>query len=183
MAQLRSMMDEPGTQREYETIFIFRPETTTDHIHEVNTRIKKIVEEDKGKVLNVANWGKRKLAYEIKNELKGTYIYWQYLGESQLVAEIERNLRMLDSVIRYYTVRVDQDVDPTARPSVIDDAGFAAAATIIPDEEDTYLGRSYDDDRVSDDDDADGEFEGDDQDEDVENDDDSAGSATEENEE
>jgi small subunit ribosomal protein S6 len=145
MMQLKSLRDAPNTQREYETIFILRSDTTSDNIQDVNSRVRKVIEELGGKVLRVDNWGKRNLAYEIRKQLKGIYLYWHYLGEAQLVAEIERNLRMLDLVIRYYSVRIDQDVNPEARPSMMDDETFLAAATIIPDEEDTYMGRSYDD--------------------------------------
>ena len=141
MAHLTSQRDVPGTQREYETIYILRPDATTEQIHDVNTRIRKVIDTAEGKLIRVDNWGKRKLAYEIKKQLKGIYLYWLYLGGSQLVAEIERNLRMLDLVIRYYTVRVDEDVNPDARPSQMDEESFAATATTVPDEEDAYLGR------------------------------------------
>ena len=74
-----------------------------------------------GKVIKVDNWGKRRLAYEVAKERKGIYLYWQYLAQPGVVEETERNLRMLDSVIRYLTVKVDEDVDVQARPSEIDD--------------------------------------------------------------
>jgi small subunit ribosomal protein S6 len=145
MAFLRSQRDVPGTQREYETIYILRPDAATEQIHDVNTRIRKIIEESGGSLIRVDNWGKRKLAYEINKQLKGIYLYWLYLGGAELVAEIERNLRMLDLVIRYYTVKIDETVDPAARPSQMDDESFAATATTVPDEEDAYLGRVQDD--------------------------------------
>lgn len=138
MAQ--SMRDEPGTQREFETIFILRPDTNQDGIQLVNTRVKGVIEQLGGRVIKLDNWGKRKLAYEIKKELKGIYLYWQYLGSSGLVQELERNLRMLDSVVRYYTTIVDGDIDPNARPSELTDETFAAAATTGPDEEEIATG-------------------------------------------
>jgi small subunit ribosomal protein S6 len=141
MEQLKSQRDVPGTQREYETIYILRPDATTEQIHDVNTRVRRVIENTGGKLIRVDNWGKRKLAYEIKKQLKGIYLYWLYLGESKLVAEIERNLRMLDLVIRYYTVKVVEGVDPEARPTQMDEESFAATATTVPDEEDAYLGR------------------------------------------
>jgi small subunit ribosomal protein S6 len=159
MAHLTSQRDVPGTQREYETIYILRPDASTEQIHDVNTRIRKVIESAEGKLIRVDNWGKRKLAYEIKKQLKGIYLYWLYLGGSQLVAEIERNLRMLDLVIRYYTVRVDEDVNPDARPSQMDEESFAATATTVPDEEDAYLGRVPDEPLGDSDDRTDGDHE------------------------
>src|SRR5262245_20382999 len=140
MALQQSMRDEPGTLREYETIFILRPDTQNDAISQVNQRIRGVIEQAGGKLLKLDNWGKRKLAYEIKKELKGIYLYWQYLGSSGLVQELERNLRMLDNVIRYYTTVVDADIDPNARPSDLTEETFAAAATTGPDEEEIATG-------------------------------------------
>jgi len=135
-----SMRDEPGTKREYETIFILRPDTNQDGIHTVNTRVRGIVDQMGGRVIKLDNWGKRKLAYEVKKQLKGIYLYWQYLGSAGMVEEIERNLRMLDNVIRYYTVKVDENVDPTARPEAISEETFTKAATTVPDEEELVTG-------------------------------------------
>ncbi len=155
MAQ--SMRDEPGTQREYETVFILRPDTNQDGIQFVNNRVRGVIESQGGKLLKLDNWGKRKLAYEVKKQLKGIYLYWQYLATSGTVEEIERNLRMLDSVIRYYTVKVDEDIDPNARPSAVDEETFNKAATTVPDEEELATGaatlpRFHDDDEEEDDD-------------------------------
>ena len=120
MAQLPSLADAPGTLREYETIYILRPDTVNDKVAEVNERVRGIIESMGGSVLNVDNWGKRKLAYEIKKELKGIYLYWQYLASPEVVAEFERNMRMLDQVIRYMTVMIGRDLTPESRPSEID---------------------------------------------------------------
>ncbi len=135
-----SMRDEPGTQREYETIFILRPDTNQDGIQLVNTRVRSVIDQMGGKLMKLDNWGKRKLAYEVKKQLKGIYLYWQYLGNAGVVEEIERNLRMLDAVIRYYTVKVDEDIDPAARPQTVDEEAFNKAATTVPDEEELVTG-------------------------------------------
>ncbi len=135
-----SMRDEPGTQREYETIFILRPDTNQEGIQTVNQRIRSIIDQMGGRLIKLDNWGKRKLAYEVKKQLKGIYLYWQFLGTSGVVEEIERNLRMLDSVIRYYTVKVDEDVNPEAKPAAVDEEAFNKAATTVPDEEELVTG-------------------------------------------
>ena len=152
MARLQSLRDTPNTSREYETTYILRPNTPNEGVAEVNTRIKGVIEGMGGKIIKVDNWGKRRLAYEVAKERKGIYIYWQYLANPGVVEETERNLRMLDNVIRYLTVKIDENVDVTARPSEIDDTSFEKAAQTAADEEDLFLSRGGDDMSSNDDD-------------------------------
>lgn len=155
MARLQSLRDKPNSAREYETIYVLRPNTTNEDVAEVNARIKGIIEGLGGKIIKVDNWGKRRLAYEVAKERKGIYLYWQYLGTAGVVEEAERNLRMLDSVIRYLTVKIDENIDGEARPSELDDTSFERAAATAADEEDMFLSRSSDETDASDDDDID----------------------------
>lgn len=141
MARLQSLRDTPNTAREYETIYILRPNTPNEGVAEVNTRIKGVIEGMGGKVIKVDNWGKRRLAYEVAKERKGIYLYWLYLAQPGIVEEAERNLRMLDNVIRYLTVKVDENVDVSARPTEIDDTSYEKAAQTAADEEDLFLSR------------------------------------------
>jgi small subunit ribosomal protein S6 len=152
MARLQSLNDVPNTAREYETIYILRPNTPNEGVAEVNTRIKGIIEGMGGKILKVDNWGKRRLAYEVAKERKGIYLYWQYLAQPGTVEECERNLRMLDSVIRYLTTKVDVNIDISARPSELDDTSFDKAAQTAADEEDLFLSRGSDESSSGDDD-------------------------------
>jgi small subunit ribosomal protein S6 len=152
MARLQSLRDKPGTAREYETIYILRPNTPNEGVAEVNTRIKGVIEGLGGKVIKVDNWGKRRLAYEVAKERKGIYLYWLYLAQPGVVEETERNLRMLDPVIRYLTVKVDEDVDVGARPTELDDTSFEKAAQTAADEEDLFLSRGSDESPSDDDD-------------------------------
>jgi small subunit ribosomal protein S6 len=153
MARLQSLKDAPNTSREYETIYVLRPNTGNEQVAEVNTRVRGVIENMGGKVIKVDNWGKRRLAYEVAKERKGIYLYWQYLATPGVVEEAERNLRMLDSVIRYLTVKVDSDIDITARPSEIDDTSYERAANTAADEEDMFLSRPSSDESNDDDDD------------------------------
>lgn len=141
MARLQSLRDTPNTSREYETIYILRPNTPNEQVAEINTRVKGIIEGMSGKILKVDNWGKRRLAYEVAKERKGIYLYWLYLANPGVVEEIERNLRMLDLVIRYLTVKVDENIDVVARPTEIDETAYDRAATTAADEEDMFLSR------------------------------------------
>ena len=153
MARLQSMRDTPNTAREYETIYILRPNTPNEGVAEVNTRIRGIIENMGGKIIKVDNWGKRRLAYEVAKERKGIYLYWQYLATPGVVEETERNLRMLDSVIRYLSVKVDENIDVGARPTEIDDTSYEKAAQTAADEEDLFLSRGGDEPSLGGDDD------------------------------
>ena len=154
MAHLPSLADAPGTLREYETIYILKPDTANDKVAELNQRVRSIIEERKGKILKVDNWGKRRLAYEIKKQLKGIYLYWLYLGSPDIVVEFERNMRMLDPVIRYMTVVVGHDVVPDERATEVTDEMYERAASTAADEEEIMLGRAdIDSDRLGGDDD------------------------------
>jgi small subunit ribosomal protein S6 len=142
MAQLQSLADAPNTLREYETIYILKADTPNDKVAELNTRVRSIIEERGGKVIKLDNWGKRRLAYEVKKQLKGIYLFWDYLGSPDIVVEFERNMRMLDPVIRYMTIVVKSDVDPGTRATEMDEDAYQKAANTAADEEEIMLGRA-----------------------------------------
>ena len=110
--------------RDYETIFILNPESNTDVVDKVAGRCQDVIGRLEGKLLRAENWGRRRLAYPVRKNPKGIYIYLRYLGYQDLVHELERNLRMLDPVIKYLTVKVDEDVNPEARPVSEEDISF-----------------------------------------------------------
>ena len=97
--------------REYETIYILRPTVKADEAAKVADRVVDAVVRHGGKITQVDNWGSRKLAYKIAKFSRGVYVYVKYIGFSGLVAEIERNLRLLEPVIRFQTIVVREDVD------------------------------------------------------------------------
>jgi small subunit ribosomal protein S6 len=100
-----------GRAREYETIYILRPNVDPDDAEKVSSRIGEVVDRLEGKLTKVDNWGKRKLAYPIDTHNRGIFVYLKYVGYSDLVHELERNLRLLDDVIRYQTVKLQDSVD------------------------------------------------------------------------
>jgi len=137
-----SSRDMAGRKREYETIYILRPDSTSDVIAQVNQKVRGVIEAGGGVLLKIDNWGKRKLAYEVKKQLKGIYLFFSYLGTAGLLEEVERNLRLTDSVIRYYSVKIAENVDPAARTSEFTEEAFTKAATPGPDEEEIATGQA-----------------------------------------
>ncbi len=97
--------------REYETIYILRPTVKADEAAKVAERIVEVVDRLGGKITQVDNWGSRKLAYKIAKFSRGIYVYVKYVGFSDMVAEIERNLRLLEPVIRFQTIQLRDEVD------------------------------------------------------------------------
>jgi small subunit ribosomal protein S6 len=140
--RLGSARDMAGRKREYETIYILRPDSTSDVIAQVNQKVRGVIESGGGTLLKIDNWGKRKLAYEVKKQLKGIYLFFSYLGTAGLLEEVERNLRLTDSVIRYYSVKIAENVDPAARTSEFTEEAFTKAATPGPDEEEIATGQA-----------------------------------------
>ncbi len=132
-AEVLSVRNRRGTQREYETVLIVRPDFNKSTIMELISKIQGIFGKDGSTLLRVENWGLRTLAFPIKRNKRGIYIYTRYLGGSATVAELERNLRLDEGVVRYLTVKVDEDVDPSARPSEMTEEVLDAAGEIAPD--------------------------------------------------
>jgi small subunit ribosomal protein S6 len=109
-----------GTQREYECVLILKSSITKDGTADLLSRFSAILEKGGARLQAVDNWGLRTLAYPIKKQKQGIYLYTRFLGGSDLVLELERNLRIWQEVVRYMSVIVDEDVDPGARPSEIE---------------------------------------------------------------
>src|SRR5258706_4193618 len=106
----------PGTRlREYETLFLVKPDLAEDLVDKIVERMRGIVHRDGGKVIKVENWGKKKTSYEVKKGCRAIFIRFLYLGNTKAVAEFERNLRMTDDVMKYQSVKIAEDVDAAAR--------------------------------------------------------------------
>lgn len=97
--------------RAYEMIYILRASVHPDDADRIAARFSEIVTNLKGKLVNLNNWGRRRLAYPIKKESRGVFVYARFLGYEDLVAELERNLRLMDAVLRYQTILLKAQVD------------------------------------------------------------------------
>ncbi|WP_437597837.1 30S ribosomal protein S6 [Sorangium sp. So ce590] len=101
----------PGRAREYETIYILRPDIDADGAEKIGSRLAEVVGRESGRLTKVETWGRRRLAYDIAKHRRGVYVYLKYLGGGKVVSEIERNLRLFDGVLKYQTVLVRNDVE------------------------------------------------------------------------
>jgi small subunit ribosomal protein S6 len=99
-----------STSRQYELVYIVTPEASEQDVAELHTQVEQIIERFKGTLDKTENWGRRRLAYEIGKHREGTYVVETISGSGELMKEIDRRLRVTDSVIRHLIVRVDEDL-------------------------------------------------------------------------
>lgn len=95
--------------RKYETIYIVQPDLGEDDIKALSEKVQEVITGMKGNCLRLEDWGTRRLAYPIKKQFRGRYFYLNSEGDSALIAELERRLRLDDKVIRYQSVKLDKD--------------------------------------------------------------------------
>jgi small subunit ribosomal protein S6 len=96
--------------REYETIYVLRQDVDPDMADKVAHRVAEVIGRENGKLVKVETWGRRKLAYTVAKQRRGVYYYLKYLGGGAAVTELERNLRMLDAVLKFQTVLLREEV-------------------------------------------------------------------------
>jgi small subunit ribosomal protein S6 len=99
--------------RKYETIYILQPDLSEDEIKVVADKVQDVIASYKGGFQRLEDWGIRKLAYPINKCARGRYLYLRYDGGRELVAELERRLRLDEKVLRYQSVNItDQPEKP-----------------------------------------------------------------------
>ncbi len=89
----------------YDVIYILDPNSTAEEMAAVSTKIEQIVNDSKGTVLKKDDWGKRRLAYMVKKHREGHYVFYHVSVSTESVAEITRNLRLLEKVIKFSIVK------------------------------------------------------------------------------
>lgn len=96
--------------RQYEIVYIVAPSASEQEIADVQAQIDSAAQRYQATIDKTENWGRRRLAYDIAGHKEGTYVLQVLTGPGEMIKEIERRLRVFDTVIRYLAVRVDEDV-------------------------------------------------------------------------
>ena len=102
-------------KRVYEVMYIAQPETADEDVTKLNEAIQQQIEREGGTIVKTEVMGKRKLAYPIKKKTEGHYTLFEIEGSGQEIAELERRFRVNDTVIRFVTVRVDEERKTAAK--------------------------------------------------------------------
>ncbi len=116
----------------YETIFIVKTSLSDDEVAALVAKVRGVIEKQGGEILKVENWGKKKLAYEVRKEKKGTYVFYRFRGPGSVVAELERQYRVEDAIIKFLSVKCDPKLlaEEMARESGAGHAAGGHAAAV-----------------------------------------------------
>lgn len=110
-------MKEKNSLTLYETIFIVRPDRG-EEVKEFTDKFKKIIQDLGAEVNEVEEWGLRELAYPILKQRKGYYVLMRHRATRGTVDELERHIKLNEGILRYLTVRLDEELDdPSTRAS------------------------------------------------------------------
>jgi small subunit ribosomal protein S6 len=96
--------------RKYELIFIVRPDLPEEELGKIITQMETVVTGHGGKIEKVEKMGKRRLAYRVEHQREGFYVLFLIEGSGETVKEFERRLKVNDAVIKYLSVRVDEEL-------------------------------------------------------------------------
>jgi small subunit ribosomal protein S6 len=96
-------------KRRYELVYIVSPDASDEQVAELHTQIEAIIQRMGGQLEKTENRGRRKLAYESGRHKEGTYVLEVINGAGELMKEIDRRLKVIDTVIRHLVVRVDEE--------------------------------------------------------------------------
>ena len=95
--------------RTYEVMYIINPDTEAEKIEKLNDAVGKLIEKEGGEIVHMEDIGRRNLAYPIEKKQEGHYVLFEINGSGQEILELERRMRVNDLIMRYITVRVDED--------------------------------------------------------------------------
>ncbi len=98
-------------ERQYDLIFILRPDTPETEIDKVVATLEHAATEKGGKIEKTEKWGRKRMAYRVARLREGYYVYMLLKSDhGEVVKELERRLKVSDAVIKYLTVRIDEEL-------------------------------------------------------------------------
>ena len=97
--------------RRYESVIILDPDLPDDDIHAFTDRYTELIRSYGGDIIKVDDWGLKKLAYLVKKREKGRYVFFDYGGVPALIEEMERQLKISEEVIKFLSVKLDDEFD------------------------------------------------------------------------
>jgi small subunit ribosomal protein S6 len=103
------------SDRTYEILFIADPNLGEPEVDALAAQVQGFVEKDGGRLQKMEKWGKKRLAYDVRRHREGYYVLLVVEGTGAMVKEVERRIKVTDGIIRYLTVRVDEELRKAER--------------------------------------------------------------------
>ncbi|GAB4273627.1 MAG: hypothetical protein Kow0092_28950 [Deferrisomatales bacterium] len=113
--------------RRYETLMIFDPDLGAEATEELVQRAREFVTQEGGRILKTERWGLRDLAFEMKRRHKGYYLLLEFAGLPRAATELDRRLNLIDNVLKFQTIKLEEDVDAASLPEAEEEGGAAEA--------------------------------------------------------
>ena len=101
--------------RKYEIIFVVRPDLPEEDVDKLIAQMEGVVTTTGGQVEKVEKMGRRRLAYRVQRQREGFYVFFTLAGSGGTVKEFERRLKVTDTVIKFLTVRIDEELERAAK--------------------------------------------------------------------
>jgi small subunit ribosomal protein S6 len=101
--------------RQYETAFLITPKLEEEEMEKLIQKMAEVVKKNKGKMVNIEKWGKKRLAYSINGLKEAFYVFFHYQGDAGIPIELERRFRQTETIIRYLTLREELQISPRKR--------------------------------------------------------------------
>jgi small subunit ribosomal protein S6 len=98
--------------RHYEIIYIVNPNLNGDEYRDVFKKYSDIIVNNKGVVIRTEEWGKQRLAYRIRKFYNGVFVYVNFCAMAESIAELERNLKLDDNILKFQTVKLADKANP-----------------------------------------------------------------------
>ena len=116
--------------RTYELMFLVDPRVPDEDVVTLTNDYKQMITTGGGEITGEENWGRRKLAYPINKVSEGKYVllYIQSQGGKTSLPEVEHRMRQNDKILRFLTVRTDEDLKRAARKNPVPSSGSSASA-------------------------------------------------------
>jgi len=114
--------------RRYESVVILDPEMPDDDIRSFTEKYSELIKTGGGEIIKIEDWGFKRLAYLVKKKEKGRYILFDFVGLPALITELERQFKITEEVLKFLSVKLDEDVDLEAFKAAEEEKAAAAAA-------------------------------------------------------
>ncbi len=123
--------------RNYESLYIIHPEVVGDELTAKMEKFQAVLTDQGAEIHKLDNWGVRKLAYPIKKVERGNYVQTLFCAEPEVIAEYERRLRLDEKILRFLTVRFEDEFPAVVEPEPAAEEVETSAAEEETDSEDT----------------------------------------------